>query len=463
MANIKKIVGKTGISYQITVCKGVGYDGKQIRHYKTWKVPQGMTESKANKTVHDVAYEFEKSFDDGYVADCKYTFAEYAEYVLGNKAREVRPRTIEIYHDRLKRINPAIGHFKLTELTTEKINVFYGNLCEKGIRCDGIKATLKAGVDIPNLLKDKGLTLTAIADQTGISQANLSLAKNGKTVGIKTADALSKALGFKTEKLFDVFKNTAKLAPATIEKYHQLIVLVLEQAVAERYIKYNPALSATISKVETDNEKEIFSPEEIWQIQECLKNEDMKWSTLVNLLIATGARRGEIAGLKWDDIDWERNIIHIERALYWSKDEGTHEIPPKTKKSKRDIALAPEMMSMLKQYQGYYYGLILACGDEWNDTGYVFTRDNGLPLNPTSITQWLDNFSKRYNLVHINPHKFRHTFASVAINNGADAESVATVLGHTQMSTTDKYVHPLDNSKAKVANAVADVLLRRQA
>ncbi|MGN1014554.1 MAG: tyrosine-type recombinase/integrase [Butyricicoccus sp.] len=59
-------------------------------------------------------------------------------------------------------------------------------------------------------------------------------------------------------------------------------------------------------------------------------------------------------------------------------------------------------------------------GDRWHDVGYVFTQDNGLPINPTSITSWLSSFGEKNHLSHIHPHAFRHTAASTMIADGVD-------------------------------------------
>lgn len=79
----------------------------------------------------------------------------------------------------------------------------------------------------------------------------------------------------------------------------------------------------------------------------------------------------------------------------------------------------------------------LRMGERWVNTGYCFTRENGEPMHPDSITSWLNKFSKKYGLPHINPHKFRHTQASILINEGVDVVTVAKRLGHKQVTTTE--------------------------
>ena len=83
-------------------------------------------------------------------------------------------------------------------------------------------------------------------------------------------------------------------------------------------------------------------------------------------------------------------------------------------------------------------------------------------MHPDSVTTWLDRFSKRHGLPHINPHKFRHTMASLLIYNGTDVLTVSKRLGHAQVSTTtDIYSHAIKEADERAAESIADVVLRR--
>lgn len=104
----------------------------------------------------------------------------------------------------------------------------------------------------------------------------------------------------------------------------------------------------------------------------------------------------------------------------------------------------------------------LANGDRWNDLDFVFTQDDGRPMNPSSITAWLTGFSKRHGLRHINPHAFRHSVASILIANGTDVVTVSKQLGHTKPGTTDNfYAHLIEEEKSKASECIADVMLRQ--
>ena len=98
MATIKKIEGKSGVSYQITVTSGRDINGKQIRHYKTYKPSLRMTQKQIEKELNKIAVEFEKEIEFGFLPDNKQTFAKYAQYVIELKERSgIKHRTIERY------------------------------------------------------------------------------------------------------------------------------------------------------------------------------------------------------------------------------------------------------------------------------------------------------------------------------------------------------------------------------
>ena len=459
MANIRKIEGKTGVSYKITVASGRTKDGKQVRHFLTWRPTPGMTERQIEKAVQKAAFEFEQQIEQGFVADNRQTFTEYAAYVIDLKERNgAKRRTVERYRELLKRINAAIGHLKLTDIRPQHLNLFYANLAEEGIRQSTVKATPKK--DIAQLMKDKKLTAAALSRSSGIAASTFFPAIHGQTVSKRTADAPADALGYKTETLFKLSQDKTPLSTKTILEHHRLISTVLAQAEKEMLIQYNPARRATPPKIER-SEVESFQPEELARILECLEHEPIKWRTITHLLIITGCRRGEVMGLRWGAIDWKGHQLRIDRALLYTAESGIYEDTTKTGEA-RYIKVPQETIDLLKMYRSYFDGLRVKNGDRWIETDYVFTRDDGGVMNPDNVTQWLANFSKRYDLPPIHPHKFRHTMASLLIYNGTDTLTVSKRLGHAKVSTTtDIYSHAIKAADERAAESIADVILRR--
>ena len=133
-------------------------------------------------------------------------------------------------------------------------------------------------------------------------------------------------------KLFNIKRDNTPLSNKTILEYHHFISVVLEQADKEMLIPFNPARKATPPK-QKPHTANYFQIEDVERIRDCLELEPLKWRTFVHLLLISGARRGEIAGLKWDVIDWRNSRIHIQNNLLYAPDRAFTRRPPKQRKA----------------------------------------------------------------------------------------------------------------------------------
>lgn len=256
-------------------------------------------------------------------------------------------------------------------------------------------------------------------------------------------------------------KRGGKLSAKTILEHHRLISTVLEQAVKEGLVPFNVASRATLPKAE-HKEVNYFQPEQVAAIREALEREPMKWKTLVHLLLITGARRGEVLGLKWDKVDFEGNRIYICNSILYSPDIGIYESTPKTERSRRYVTLPVETMKLLREYRAWQAGERLRLGAYYHDQGFVFAQDNGKPMHPDSVTDWLKKFSRRHGLPHINAHAFRHTMASMLYFNGVDSVSISKRLGHAQVSTTANiYAHVMEEADQRNADILSSIFLKK--
>ena len=461
MATIEKYTGKDGLTYRITVYAGFDTQGKRIRHRMSYKPTPGMTPRQIEKAAQKAAMDFERSIEQGFALDNRQTFAEYAAYVLDLKQRTgTKARTIDRYQDMMVRINQAIGHIKLADLRPQHLNSFYKNLAEPGIRIGGGSATVR--IDMVAWLKKNKLSRGKLAEKAGVSAATVGVAVKGESIKIEKAQAIAQAMDKKVDEVFKVEKNMEPLADKTILEHHRLISTILAQAEKEMLVPYNAAAKATPPRT-TKKDPNYFQPETISAILEALESEPLKWRLITHLLIVTGCRRGEIMGLKWEKVDFENSRVKIDRALVSSKSKGVFEESTKTSDI-RYLALPRETMDLLRQHKREQLRLQLANGDRWLHTGYVFTQDNGDHMNPDSITGWLKDFSTRHDLPHINPHAFRHTVASVLLANGTDIVTVSKQLGHASITTTESfYSHIIEENKAKAADCIANVLIRKKA
>lgn len=183
---------------------------------------------------------------------------------------------------------------------------------------------------------------------------------------------------------------------------------------------------------------------------------------LVHLFLITGARRGEILGLKWDKVEFDKNRIYICNNVLYAPDKGIYEDTPKTEKSKRYVTLPNETMNELKKYKQYQAQEYFKNGIPQNINGFVFAQIDGSPMHPDSVTDYLNKFSKKYDLPHINAHAFRHTMASMLYFNGVDSVSISKRLGHAQVSTTANiYAHIMEEADQRNADILSDIFLKK--
>ena len=239
-------------------------------------------------------------------------------------------------------------------------------------------------------------------------------------------------------------------AHGTVVKTYTVLQAVFKMAFMTDVIERNP-----MDKVERPRprkgEKKVaaadaYTAKELQYILSCLNDEPLKWRTLVRLLADTGMRRGECCGLQWKDIDFMQNTITISGNLCYTKTAGVYMDTPKNGKSRTvDVdSQVINLLRLLRQEQARH------AMSKW-----VFTQD-GSPevMHPQSPTHYLKMFAKRYGISDLHPHKLRHSFASVAITNGADIASVSEKLGHTDKAVTLRMYTHADQESIKRASQI---------
>lgn len=246
------------------------------------------------------------------------------------------------------------------------------------------------------------------------------------------------------------------LSEKTIREHHRLISMVFSQAVKEGLMPYNIAERATPPKVKRQ-EAEHYELSLIRDILVALESEDLKWQCLVNVMISSGARLGEVMGLKWNCVDFENGRILIRNNLQYLPSKGIYETTTKTGEE-RYISLPESAMSLLKAWKAEQR----AISGVLSFNGFCFTKENGIdPMHPQSVKCFLDRFSKRHGFPHLHAHAFRHTQASLLIASGSDIVSVSKRLGHADTTTTmNIYAHALAEADKKSANVIGDLLYK---
>ena len=163
----------------------------------------------------------------------------------------------------------------------------------------------------------------------------------------------------------------------------------------------------------------------------------------------TGLRRGELLGLKWEDLDLERGNLRVRRQIARINGEVV-EAPLKTKNAYRTLPLSADAINVLMQQRR-----------KTGNSEWVFPSPTGGPMSPDSVLHMLQRVLKRAGLPRIRFHDLRHTFATMALQNGVDVKTVSSMLGHYSAGfTLDTYAHVTTDAQLKAAQTMGNILSR---
>ena len=220
----------------------------------------------------------------------------------------------------------------------------------------------------------------------------------------------------------------------------------MDLAVAQKIILVNPTNACELPKVE-HQEMQTIPAEQLQAFLDEVRATGVYEMYYIEL--ATGLRRGELLGLKWQDIDWKNGIIKVRRQVA-RVDGQIVEAPLKTKNSYRAVTISPQAIEVLKQQK--------AKTKDMKDS-YVFPSPNGGPISPDSVRHMLHRVLERAGIPKVRFHDLRHTFATIALQNGVDIKTLSSMLGHFSAGfTLDTYAHVTTSAQKEAAQTLGNVL-----
>lgn len=162
--------------------------------------------------------------------------------------------------------------------------------------------------------------------------------------------------------------------------------------------------------------------------------------------VSTGARRGELTGLGWPNVDLEAGTIRISRSLTYLPGDAYEFGPPKTKRSRRTIRLIPAVVEALRAHRQAQREERIRAGaswrtDEWKATQFVFSTATGGPLAGSTLSHALHRHLAAAGLPRQRVHDLRHAAGSILMEAGLDRAYVMELLGHQDITTSDRYTH----------------------
>ncbi len=234
------------------------------------------------------------------------------------------------------------------------------------------------------------------------------------------------------------------LSPKTVRNINQVISSAMDFAKGQKLISVNPTDGCALPKLE-HREMKTLPVEQLTSFLREAKESGVFEMYYIEL--ATGLRRGELLGLKWEDLDLQQGSLRVQRQVARINGEIV-EAPLKTKNSYRTLPLSADAVEVLKEQR------------RKNSTStYVFPSPTGGPISPDSVLHMLHRVLKRAGLPMVRFHDLRHTFATLALQNGVDIKTVSGMLGHFSAGfTLDTYAHVTTAAQREAAKTMGSVL-----
>lgn len=270
--------------------------------------------------------------------------------------------------------------------------------------------------------------------------------------------------------------NGSYLSENTIKHIYRVIKDLLDCACDVNIINKNPLREkAFVAPKLVAKEKKILQEDDIKKLLSLLNNENIKWRTIITLLLNTGMRIGELVALEWNDIDFINCEININKSITYISSIGKIEKQPKTKNSKRTISISQETVKILSKYKEWQIQEKLKLQNLWpkkitllnnkrqpfnklNDK--LFTENEGQPMSPDTISKWVHKFAIRNNM-DFTAHSLRHTFVSLLVRKNLPINLISKSVGHSNSNTTlNVYSHLFKDDNKQISNALSEELER---
>lgn len=249
----------------------------------------------------------------------------------------------------------------------------------------------------------------------------------------------------------------AGASTGTVRNVHAVIRNALGQAERWGQIVRNVATLVSPPAV-TRPEMRTLDEEQLQQFLVAAIGE--RFESLFVVAVTTGMRQGELLALRWQDLNLDRAQLSVTRSLTWTKKQGPMFVPPKTKKSRRQIELTKVAVTALRAHRTRQLEQRLAVADAWEDQGLVFPNEVGRPMDGSNLSERdLQRVFVKAGLEPIRFHDLRHTAATILLGRGVHPKIVSEMLGHADVRITlDLYSHVTPTMHREAAS-VFDLVL----
>ncbi len=254
---------------------------------------------------------------------------------------------------------------------------------------------------------------------------------------------------------FIKYKLESGLSPHTISDIHGILRHALGQAVKWNLVPRNVA--ALVDKPRWERpQMNCLTPEQALQLLVAVKGD--RFEALYTVAVPLGLRRGEALGLKWEDVDFDKGLLHVRRTL--QRVGGKLQLTePKTRTSRRSINLPQICIAALRGHKDLQRWEKRLAGDRWQEHELVFPTGIGTPYEPNNLKRHLQRMLDKAGLPHIRIHDLRHTAASLMLAQGIQPKVISEILGHSRIGVTlDIYAHLYEPARQEAADRMDQLL-----
>lgn len=366
----------------------------------------------------------------------------------------VRPSALESYSRNMRNhVTAHIGAVRLTKVDAGVLNGLYAQLLATGRRPS---SRLGAGwspevVALANKLRAEGMTLQETADYLRVEFAEAEHITKDTLASLLRRSALAAAP-----------KRGTGLDRRTVNYVHTILHRAFKDAVRWGRLGRNPADAADAPRPGTKaDEMQTWNASTLRSFNEQSRAAGDRLHGLWVLLATTGIRRGEALGLRWRDVDLEKGKVRVVQTVIQVRGHVTLS-EPKTAKGRRAIAIDKATVAVLREHRKRMLEERLLVGADFTDHGFVFHQPDGTWPHPDAIS---DQFLRRgaaYGLPRLSLHGLRHTWATLALEQGIHPKVVQERLGHSTIAITlGQYSHVSPTLHDRAAAMVGEMLLSR--
>ena len=350
---------------------------------------------------------------------------------------------------------------EISEITVRDVELFLKQYSGQTVEREPVvmmKQDLPKEVNFRQLARDGILTRCS----------SYGMRKKGNNILEETAKKVCDIYHLNFDEYFIRQEQQKGYSVETIRGYRRILRTLFNEAVRYDWIAKNPVCATKVTAGNNNTslrevpEKEVFSRAETKEFLDVLDNripEEYIYKKMpLKMMLLTGVRTGEMSGLRWSDVDFEKGVIHVRRNRLASKEFGVYEKDPKTKTSKRDIPMPKELIADLHKYYKWFEEADPNFASRLDDY-YLASNIYREPLYPGVLGHWLRDIEREHDLKAVTCHGLRHTYCSLLLSQNVPIQTVSKYMGHSDSTVTLKvYSHFIPDTQDQAMDALSMVM-----